>query len=155
MPEEEKADRVRGERERADTGHDRHVGCDFGLQAPGGLHQHTHAEGEHDHALERSGARPPGSASVEDVEAEAIDQRVAEHVERVAEERSRARGEAGAELDDKHGEVDREDCNQYATLPLAEGGDLAGFRLAALIHRLRMILRARGDVDQEGRAALS
>src|SRR2546426_1075676 len=62
-------------------------------------------------------AAPPAS---DDVETEAVDDRVGEHVNGVREKGRRVRKQAGRRLGEEHGDVDPEDELEDASLPLRE-----------------------------------
>ena len=86
-------------------------------------------------AFETAAARFPHRASANDVEAEAVHERVAEHVERVRDQRDRTCDPSGNELDDEHHRVDHEHDGQRRRLALLQSPEDIVFVGAAGVHR--------------------
>jgi hypothetical protein len=76
--------------------------------------------------------RPP----IDDVEAEHIHERVAEHVDRVSHQGRRTRDDTCTELDEEHRCIDREHDLQHTRLLVAQLRYFVGFALTAIVHRL-------------------
>ena len=84
--------------------------------------------------LEQCGLGFPLGAAPENVETEAVDQRVPEHVQRIGNERRGARQQAGRGLDDKHCRVDDQDRNENSLVPITQRPDLSRLGLTTLVH---------------------
>src|SRR6185436_10206824 len=107
------------------------------------LHEDPHAEGRHDQPLQEGGPGLPHRAPADRVEAEAVDDGVAQHVDRVGEQRRRARGQTGSALEQEHRGVDPERDVQHAALA---GGNRSDF--AARIHGFPTVLPCRPMTDK-------
>lgn len=77
-----------------------------------------HAERSHEHSLQQRCPCLPERGAPDDVHAEAVDDRVTEHVGRVGEQRRRPCDEAGAELRQEHDGVDPEDNGKHPALAI-------------------------------------
>jgi len=75
-------------------------------------------------------SRLPPAAASDDVQAEAVDERITEHVDRVGEQGRRVSHQTRAELHEEHHRVDGEHDLQHTPLPGGNVGDLA-----AVVHR--------------------
>ena len=78
------------------------------------------------------GAGRPGHSPPDGVEAEAVHDGIAEHVDRIGQEGGGVGGKASYGLGQEHGDVDPQNSVEDSPLPL---GDLPDF--AALVHELR------------------
>jgi hypothetical protein len=83
---------------------------------------------------QRDACLPPGAAVYRE-QAQHVDQRIAEHVDRVGLQRGRPRDQPCAELDEEHPGVDQQHDHQHAALVLLqrERGDLLALVRAAII----------------------
>jgi hypothetical protein len=123
-PKQHEADQVGGEGQQANTAHHLGSGHDVPHYLVDDLGEHAQAEGRHQRALEEGGARLPVDAPPDHVEAEAVDDRVAEHVDRIGQQRGRPGREARAALGHEHGRVDPQDQKQEPALAARDvGGD--------------------------------
>lgn len=90
-------------------------------------------------ALDQRCAGAPSQASVEDVEAEPVNEGVTEHVQRVGEERGGSGQEPCAKLDAEHDDVDRQDARQDTTLAIPQHSEFQRLGFAAFVHRLASV----------------
>src|SRR3546814_14419215 len=76
-------------------------------------------------------AWPPGERE----QAQRIDERIAQIIDRIRHERARARRQSATKFDREHERVDHQDCDPHAALivPAGKGLEFLGFRRAALI----------------------
>ena len=88
----------------------------------------------HQQTLDERGARSPSRASVEDEEAEGVDEAIAQHVERVTQERRRPRPDPRAELDREHHQAGEQDDPQNAGLALAQRRQLQSLAFTTIAH---------------------
>jgi hypothetical protein len=138
------ADGVAGERERSDAAHGRSMGHAAGEELVGGLDEDAHSEEHHHEALGLCGAHTPELGAVQHVEAEPVDQGIAEHVERVAQERGRLGEPAGRELHGEERGVHGENGAKDTPLALAELGEVPLLGLTAVVHRTAVALPLEG-----------
>ena len=90
----------------------------------------------HHRRLRDRSPRFPDRAARDDVETEAIDQRVAEHVEGVSEQSHGPSEQARHEFDDKHRSVHEQNEAKSRRLPLAQPVDGAALIDTAIVHIL-------------------
>src|SRR2546421_11357871 len=130
-PQQRQAGDVGHQRDDADGGDPVRPGHGAADQLAAALREDDDPERRHEAALEECAPRLPAWPTAHDVEAEAVDDRVAQHVDGVREQPRGVGQQAGETLRHEHRGVDDEDEDQDPALPRLDDVDLA-----ALIHGL-------------------
>src|SRR3989338_1593159 len=133
-PEQEKTDAVRGKREQADSTDDLEY-RDMRKEYPvNRLPQDEKGKQRHDDALEQGGPGFQARAARDDIEAEAIDQRIAQHIQRIGQQRQGARHKPGRQLHHEHDGIDNQYPLERRALAAAQRVKLESLVIATIGH---------------------
>jgi len=125
---------VRRERKRPDGAHRLDVRHDGIKDLVHGFGQNGDSKREHERAFRQRSPRLPPKRPRQHEQAESVHECVADHVERVGEQRCGMSQDARDTLDHEHQRVNRQDYPQHAAVAFAKGGDLAVLVFATASH---------------------
>ena len=132
--EQQEAPGIGGQRQQADDADGFAVGQDGMERFVNRLRRHAQAEGEHDQAFQQRRPRLPHLVAGQNIQAEAIHQRIAQHVRGIRQQGGGMRSHAGDGFHREHDGVDGQHDLEHAAMLGAHGIQGARLVFAATGH---------------------